>query len=47
MLIVHRESDGAQYRLIRMFSEEGSASLAQRKEAVKVADLVPARLIEP
>ncbi len=41
LLTVHRQPDGARYRLIRIFSEDELVSLENRNEAVKVGELLP------
>ena len=41
MLVVHRQPDGSQYRLIQMFSEDQVVSLEGRSETVKVGELLP------
>jgi Uma2 family endonuclease len=42
MLVVHRQPDGEQYRLIQMFAEEEMVSMQGRTETVKAGDLLPA-----
>ena len=41
MLIVHRQSDGAQYRLIQMLGENDSVSMQGRSETTLVESLLP------
>jgi Uma2 family endonuclease len=41
-LVVHRQSDGREYTLIRISSENQMASLEGRAEAVRVSELLPA-----
>lgn len=43
MLVVHRDSDGTQYRRIQLHPEEETVSLEGRSEATKVGDLLPPR----
>jgi len=45
-LVVHRQSDGTQYNLIRLFSENQTASMDGRSETVQVSELLPERAEE-
>lgn len=41
-LVVHRDSDGVEYRHIQILSPEDSVSLPGRTESIKVAEMLPA-----
>ena len=41
ILAAHRETDGVQYRQIRLYSEDESVAPLGRSERVKVADVLP------
>lgn len=43
MLVVHRDPDGTQYRLIQLHPEDDMVSPVGRAESVRVADLLPPR----
>jgi Uma2 family endonuclease len=43
LLIVHRQPEGALYRLVQTHSEDDIASIEGRTESVKVAELLPRR----
>jgi Uma2 family endonuclease len=45
-LVVHRQSDGREYTLIRILSERDTASLERRAETVPVSELLPAKAEE-
>jgi len=42
VLVVHRQSDGSQFKLIQIHTEDEMVSMEGRPEAVKVKDLLPA-----
>lgn len=41
MLVVHRQPDGVQYRLIQTLSEDEAISVLNRAENVKIGELLP------
>jgi len=41
MLIVHRQSDGAIYRLQQLLSERDTVTIEGRSESLRVADILP------
>jgi Uma2 family endonuclease len=43
VLVVHRQSDGTQYKLVQIFTEGEMVSMEGRSESVKVQTLLPAR----
>ena len=43
MLVVHRQSDGAQYRDIHLYSEDDLVSMEAREEKVRVGQILPQR----
>ena len=40
-LVVHRQPDGSEYRLMQVFTESDSLTLQNRSETIRVADLLP------
>jgi Uma2 family endonuclease len=43
VLVVHRQSDGTQYKLVQIFTEGEMVSMEGRSEAAKVKSFLPAR----
>jgi len=42
LLVVHRKTDGDQFKLVQIFSDSEMLSIEGRTEAIRVRDLLPA-----